>query len=82
LAFGPSAVSPSNVTFSKDAFGHTYPDYYYLRGQSTVQLPSGHTVERVVAHSVKRGDIERYIGHTKILDDPCSTPGAPAWARK
>jgi hypothetical protein len=81
LAFSPTRTLPSSLDLTYDAVGHKYPHYFYMRGQSTIQLPNNQTLEQVVAHPVRKSHIGRYLDSFKVLSDPKEWPGTPTWAR-
>jgi hypothetical protein len=71
LAFSPTVVDPDNLGF-EDNIGHTWPHYYYVRGESTTVLPRNQHIIRTVAVPVKKSDIAQYIEEPRILSDPVS----------
>lgn len=76
-----SCTEPETNDMDEDNVGHTFPHYYYVRGRTITHLPKGRTLERVVAHPVKKQDIARYVDGSRVLDDPWRPWGTPSWAQ-
>lgn len=76
LAFSPT-VCPSEMIGREDDNGHCWPNYYYVRGQSSTYLPGGRETSSVTAVPVKREDLHKYGSEPVILTDESNWPQGP-----
>ncbi|KAH7411840.1 hypothetical protein DE146DRAFT_750991 [Phaeosphaeria sp. MPI-PUGE-AT-0046c] len=70
LAFSPTRVLHNLPSSTPDGNEHTWPHYYYLRGESETVLPREFRKKQIVAVPIKRSDIGSYMEESRILVDP------------